>query len=369
MTAPLVSRLEAIALSTNNPVHKAICSAHIACYLARVGEFDEVERRRVDLRKEFGDGRSAPVSILIMCVEALVLYYKGLDPNARDRLARANLLSVACRQPDLVALTYAWLAHIDFNLGRFPAMLLAISRCMEAIDWDDGTALLRVSLVLGDALSFSGHDGGARKWYEQARLLSSRLGDQAAIGAITYNRAALRVAAARVRSLSQPLDAQALTILDAEVRSAVNYQSLARLNSLDHLLQSSTIGVLMLQSRYEEAINAIDRLLATAAVPADSSELMLLYADSALANAKLGRSELGSERAKAAMAMNSETFGADDKALLHGTLAAFSLLNEDAGAAENHRLARDVAVREHEATIASLTSLLEPYTCGPTTGP
>ena len=369
MTAPLVSRLESSALAANDPVQKAICSAHIACYLARVGEFDEVERRRVTLRREFGDGRSAPVSILIMCVEALVLFYRGLDPGARDRLARANLLSVACRQPDLVALTYSWLAHIDFNLGNFESMSLAIKRCMHAIASDDGTALLRVSLVLGDALSFSGHAGGARKWYEQARLISTRLGDQAAIGAITYNRAALRVAAARLRSLTLQADDQTLAMLDAEVRSAVNYQSLARLNSLDHLLQSATIGVLMLQERYTDASEAIDRLLATSSVPVDSSELALLYADSALALMNSGHSDLAVDRAKAALAINADAFGADDKALLHGTLSDFSLAIGETTAAEHYRMQRDAALLEHEVTISSLTNFLEQYIAGPVTGP
>ena len=38
-----------------------------------------------------------------------------------------------------------------------------------------------------------------------------------------------------------------------EVESAINYQSVAQLRSLDHLLKTAKVGVLMLQNRYLES--------------------------------------------------------------------------------------------------------------------
>ena len=65
MTAPLVARLQFALLTTEDPASRALLSVQIACYLARVGEFDEAERLRLELRKEYGDGRNAAVSIFL----------------------------------------------------------------------------------------------------------------------------------------------------------------------------------------------------------------------------------------------------------------------------------------------------------------
>jgi hypothetical protein len=150
VTAPLVIQ------ERRDPEARAMLLAELACYYARIGEFEDAETMRRDLRAEFSDGHSAPVSILIMVLESLLLYFRELSPLARDRMLRANLLSKAFREKRLVLLTSAWLAHIDFNQGRFDSMATAIQSTLETIESDDGTANCRVFLVLGDAFSFCG---------------------------------------------------------------------------------------------------------------------------------------------------------------------------------------------------------------------
>lgn len=365
MVSPLVDRLEVAFQATSDPIERAVLSAQIACYQARVGEFDDAERRRNGLRKEFGDGHSARVSILIMCLEGLLLYFKDLDRNARDRLLRANLISVACRERALMAFTAAWLAHIDFNLGQYDSMAREIANCNEVIDADDGTAACRVALVLGDAFSYARQQESARRWYEHARQIASRIGDQAAVGAITYNRAALHVAAARIGGLTSKQDLEDISFANAEVRSAVNYQALAGLSSLDHLLRSASIGVMMLEERYQDASIAIADVIASSSAPSESAELALLYADQARCLAQLGRSDLANETALRAKAIRTDRFDADDRALIFDALGRFhAAAGEDVEAAKFSARVK-AALKEHCETTERLALLIGAFAAGP----
>lgn len=364
MTAPLVIRLEATLQSTGDLAQRAILSAQIACYQARIGEFAQAEQRRLELRRDFGDGRNAQVSILIMCVEALLLYFKDLDQSSRDRLVRAQLLSVACRQPALTALTSAWLAHIDFNLGRFESMAASVDSCFDAIESDDGSAMCRIALVLGDAFTFVGQDDNARHWYERARLTANRIGDQAALGALTYNRAALHVSVARIRQLTAMLGSADIALISAEVRSAVNYQSVAELKSLDHLLRSASIGVMMLERRFELASAAIKEVLESGSVPQGSSELALLYADRATCLARMGQAELASEVTTKVAELLLEQLDPDDRALLLGALGEVSEASGDPSSALSYRQAQAVALNEHRELTQKLAAQLQPYASG-----
>ena len=365
MTAPLVVRLESELLTTIDSVDRALLSVKIACYHARTGEFESAESRRVALRKEFGTGQNARVSIMLMCLEGLLLYFKDLDPAARDRVLRANVLSIACGERSLIALTSAWLSHIDFNQGRYESMARALYKCFESIDADDGTASSRASLVLGDAFTFTSDIDHAKAWYEHARVTANRMGDQATVGALTYNRAALHIASARIRRLTTPLDSAEVRFISAEVRSAINYQYVARLISLDHLLRSSSIGVLMLEDQFEQACVAIDQLVSLSEVPKGSAELALLYADQAHCLARLGRVSEATAAAQAATAIATDGFDADDRAVICGALCDYNSTSGQVSSATTWRRACQTALSEHQKTIESLTILLTPFLSGP----
>lgn len=279
MASPLEDRLTSKIAETADESQRGIYLAELACYCARIGEFDRAETYRVDLRRVFGDGRDLRVSVLIMTLEALLLYFKELSPAARDRLLRAKLLCTAGREKRLLALTSAWLAHVDFNLDRFDDMAESIATSLKSLDADDGTAECRLSLVLGDAFLYCNHEAAAKHWYERARLSATRLGDQAAIGAMTYNRAALRVANLRVAQISNHDQVIDYSLAKAELKSATNYQAVAGLRSLDHLLKAAQVGVLMLERNFTRAFAEIDSVLGSGEVPAHSGAFLTLRAD------------------------------------------------------------------------------------------
>ena len=361
LAAPLVVRLlSRLEQQLDQPTRGTVV-AELACYYARVGEFEHAEKLRQELRAEFSDGRSAPVSILIMVLESILLYFRELSPHARDRMLRANLLSKAFGEARLVALTSAWLAHIDFNQGRFDSMATAIQATFDSIAADDGTAACRVALVLGDAFFFCRKPTLARRWYEQARQSAVTLGDQATFGAVTYNRAALHVANLRLDTLSAPSDPSEIALARGALRSAINYQSIANLTSLGHLLQSSSVGVAILEERFGDALSLLDDQFLSSEVPPASEENALHQADLALCLSRVGRMSESRLRRQEVTQMPLENLGADERALIYDSLSRASEATADTLEAVQFRDKSRAALSEHMSMIGSIYDLIERF--------
>lgn len=313
MVSPLESRLTARIAEATDESLRGIYLAELACYYARVGDFDRAESHRVELRSVFGDGRDLRVSVLIMTLEALLLYFRELSPAARDRLLRARLLCAAGKEHRLLALTSAWLAHIDFNLDRFDEMSESIALGIESLDADDGAAECRLALVLGDAFMYCERETAAKHWYDRAHVSATRLGDQAAIGAMTYNRAALRVANLRMAKIVEPNQAIDFALARAELKSATNYQAVAGLRSLDHLLRAAQVGVLMLEGDFSRASVQIQQVLDSGEVPSHSGAFHTLRADRLTCFLKLGDLRSARECAVALTGSALKSLSPDDR--------------------------------------------------------
>lgn len=361
MAAPLVERLLQSIASESNPAKRAESIALLACYEARVGEFDAAEEKRLQLRRDFGSGHYPRISILLMCLEALQLYFRELSPKARDRMHRANLISGLVKEAQLEALTSAWLAHIDFNLDSYDSMATELSKCFQNLAADDGSAECRATLVLGDANLFAGSEQEARKWHDRARVLASKLGDQAAFGAITYNRAAMRVAVARVESLRSEMDPSRLSMLDAEVRSAISYQGTARLKSLEHLLGSASAGIRVLRGQYDLAEHAIDAALSSGEVPAGTGEEYLLYADRARCLSLRGATDRAALDAAFVLTGSTNQLSPDDRAVVEDSLSHYFSSIGQADAAVAHRNRSKSALEAHMSIVAKLKAVLKPF--------
>lgn len=356
MTSPFVTKLLAELDATVDLEAKAILSAELGCYWARVGEFAESERIRQELRRDFGDARSVRVSILIMVIEALQLYYKDLSPIARDRMLRASLLSKGFHEQGLIGRTSAWLAHMELNSARFDSMILELKSSLTSMTPGDDATECRVALVLGDACLISGLAAQSQLWYEQARRAANRLGDHAAVGAMTYNRAALRVARCRYEKVTETSSTADTSLLRLDVESAINYQSVARLRSLEHLLTTTKVGLLLIQDDCAAAIPHIEGLLASSEVPSQSAQRSLLMSDYAFSLAKTGDLERAWTQLQSVLAGLPKSIPSDDFCLILASLRdAAALCNrEELRVGLNSRLS--AAVSAHE----SITSDLRP---------
>ncbi len=321
MTSPLVSRLLAAIERSPDLETRYALMADLGCYWARVGSFQEAEHLRLEIRREFGSGKSLNVSVRVMCLEGLQLYFSQLDPTARDRFVRAHLLSKAAGNRALLALTSSWLAHIDFNLNSYGAMSDHVSECLNTLTIDDVMADCRISLVLGDAFLYADETATSNRWYERARRNATKLGDQAAIGAMTYNRAALRVMKARLNAISH-LDVQEdAQLLFREVESAINYQAVAELRSLDHLLTAAKAGCFLLQQRLSEAEPLLTTLLNGSDALPGSAQYAIAWADMTTLLARSGRIAEAKSRLLSFRDDQVSAFPADDLAIIFDSLA------------------------------------------------
>jgi len=361
LTAPYVKRLVAQIDSSADLGIRAMLTAELACYWARVGEFEEAERLRTELRSAFGDGRDVRVSILIMCIEGLLLYFRELSPGALDRLARARLLSVAAGHKSLIALTSAWLAHIHFNGNRYVEMSDAIRICLGALEKSNLPAVCRVSMLLGDAYLYCGKTGVAQTWYDRARTAAMELGDQAFVGALTYNRSAFRVFVARVDSVVRVQAEDYVRLLAGEVQSAINYQAVARLRSLDHLLATSRVGVLMLQRNFALAKSEIMSLLSSGDVKPLTSQASTLKADLAQCFGESNSLDSSMQLVDEILSLDLDQYDSGDRVLIYAAIResyrSFGLLAKMS--ALDQPLA--LALADHRTQTSAIEMLLVPF--------
>ncbi|MBI5721788.1 MAG: hypothetical protein HZC37_29295 [Burkholderiales bacterium] len=332
--------------------------ALLAACRARLGDFETAEAEISKLRSEFGDGRNGRVSIMIMCAEAQLIYYKSLGEQARDRMMRAQLLSVAGRDAELSALTSAWLAHICFNLHRHEEMMRSAKTCLDTISKEDHEAASRLALTLGDAFYAAEQPEVGNRWYAKAHEHAIKLGDHSTIGALTYNRAAMGTFIARVRAADSSVDAETVTRLAGEVRTAINYQAIAQLTSLQALLDYSLASVHILAGKHAEAAVILDQMVAhgPSTSPIDRSPALLC--DLALCLARSNRLEEARERVVSLPLKQLSACTPDDQVVALAALAEAArtcgLSSEQTAAQE----ALSAARLEHRAAVTALRSSL-----------
>jgi hypothetical protein len=362
LDSPYLSRLLAQRQAAEDPHARALVDAEIGMYRARCGEVEIAESIARGLRTEFGDGRSVRVSVMLMALEALVIYFKDLSAKSHDRMSRAHLLSIASKRSELVALTGAWLAHIDFNFERYREMVRAIGDCVHAASAEDDHSLCRLSLTLGDAFLITGNERAAKGWYQRAHAHAIRLGDHASIGALTYNQAALRVFMTRLNALTAPIDPPSLTLLSGEVKNAINYQAIARLQSLQSLLDSALISLRILSSDYAFAASAIESLLVAESRVRVSDSRTGLRCDLAMCYAKLGRHSEAADLLRSIPLESVDALNADDRAIAYSSLrdASTECGQKEVAEAINQKCRE--AAREHGVRMSELAESLGPFT-------
>ncbi len=360
MISPYEVRLKQAAEGPDT-VNSALARAELAALWAREGAFDIAESAVRQLRVAFGNGRSGPVTVMMMLAEGIAIYFRDLKPEARGRVLGAQALSIAGNDRSLIALTSAWLAHIDFNLHRHEQMATAIGRCLGSLEPQSVAARFRLALTLGDAFMVCDEAAAAKDWHAVARDAAVALGDHAAIAALMHNRAALGVYNARLKHLSEPLGIEEVSRLDAEVRSAVNYHALAQNTSLAYLHDNASASIMLLRSQYAQALEKIRALLSQSPRISVSGASTNLRCDLILCLAELGDSNPARDEMGRGVVDSLLQCTDDDRYLGFATLerACRSLGMHD----EARRLAGNAAAAR--AALASRTSslaeLLAPY--------
>jgi tetratricopeptide (TPR) repeat protein len=190
-----------------------------------------------------------------MIAEGLVSYFESVSVSARDRFFRAYLVSTLTRDADLGRLASAWVAHVDFDQGAYETAFEYLGKAFSGLDRTEYSTLARVGLILGDAYLYLGERAKAQFWYERARHAAVDEGDQAAIGALMYNRSAFgssRLALEKFAFDTEP-DEQLLRFCEMELDSAWEFQKGTNVRSLFHLVDLCRAKICILQRRFVDA--------------------------------------------------------------------------------------------------------------------
>lgn len=360
-TSPYIEALKRTIEESDDLELQGVTRALLAACYARHGDFQLAEAEIASLRLAYGDGRSGRVSVMIMCAEAQVIYYKDLGEKARDRMMRAQVLSVAARDATLSALTSAWLAHICFNLHRHEEMARATKTALDTISAGDHEAASRLALTLGDAFFAAGEPESGNRWYAKAHERAVKLRDHSTIAALTYNRAAMGTFLARLRATGGQVDADLLSKVAGEVRTAVNYQAIAQLTSLQPLLDYSSASAALLTGDVHTASKLLTALIAQAPGTSPLDRSSALRCDLALCLARQGEVAAAKEQLNQVAREKVTALMPDDQ------VVALHALQEAANHCQMTELkafateALSAAKQEHAAVTSALLGNLKPF--------
>jgi tetratricopeptide (TPR) repeat protein len=265
--SPLLKRLQAQLAEEPDPYRRAEFCATRACYLARIGNFQDARFEIAEIRTTFGDGRSGRVTVLLMLAEALVQHFGDLSANAADRVARALLLSKAMRDRQLIALTSSWMGYFQFEKSDYELSLRSIAEAMENADSQDHAALSRCAIVLLNTFALCGDWVSSQHWFLVGREHAVAEGDQAGIEALLHSKAVFGVAWLRVERCKREVDGSALTRSRQEIASARNLQHLTRIGALEDYIELADAMLSSIEGRYEAALAKLEDLEAKGPFP------------------------------------------------------------------------------------------------------
>lgn len=235
---PLLTRIDEELAVCADPYRRAELLGERGCYLARLGKSSECIETIELLRADFKVTANPAFLAWVMVVEGLNNYFVSLSASAIDRVRRSCESGRALGMQSLREYCTAWLAHLEFENSNFSAAAQLIQR----IDLRHAKSLdpvrVRAAMVLGDVTLFSGDRASSQYWYSIAHQAAVSLGDQAALGALMYNRAAFGVAHMRANLASQgvPPDPEAIKFAAMELASARAFERAIGISALGHLV-------------------------------------------------------------------------------------------------------------------------------------
>lgn len=268
---------------------QAVLLARKGCYFSRIGRFDEARQLIAYLRSEYGRGQDASVSIWIMLLEGILYLYSDINIAAYDRIKRAQFLSIAISNKELISITSAWKAHLEFENSNFDAMIQSLMLASDSADSKNHDAHSRLAIVLCNALYLCGDRERAQLWFMRSRSHAVDAGDQATIEALLYNRSAFGMAHLRSQACIAAVEPDEIESVRHEMASARNFQDMTGITALHHLIGLCEARILMLEGSYLKAIVGLQSSRLTKPFASYNFDQRLIDLELAFCHAKIGR--------------------------------------------------------------------------------
>lgn len=288
---PILARLDKLIAEAKSPLEKAERMAERATYMARAGDFENSDRVLQSIRSDKLLSSSPRVMVWVMLAEGVAGFFKDLDPRSRDRLLRAYGIARAAAQADLERVCASWLVHADFNRCDFDSMAAYVRRYAERSPQKRDAAAGRITIVIADLCLYIGEFARSVRWYEIARQIAVEIGDEATLGAIMHDRAALNSTRARLNEVFGNREEEPLRFLRMEIDSSESFHRATRQKALPHVTDVVKARVLQCEGKYQQAaalyLPIVDDDIAASLV----ADRALLRADLALCLLKSGNTE------------------------------------------------------------------------------
>lgn len=357
-------RLDAAISSTSNPVEASCLRAERAGWLGRQGQFDVARSALLELRAtEQAHVTHPAVAAWICLAEGLIEHHSHFAVGARDRIRRAYALSAAARLRPLIALSAAWVSHLDYLYGDLPGLTRHVAEALQEAADDHHAARSRASLVVAGAYHWSGRLDLAQPWYVKARHHAMAEGDQISISATMFNRAWIAGNQARVAALfgaeQGALDASQLRQLVLAAESSGHFDEHVGKTSQRSMMQLMRAQLSMLKGQHAEALERYEQQVPQAVDEGMTYMLPVFRADTAWCHAQLGDLNAARRDAQIAIGAFSDDCEEEDRALAHGRLSAVWHVLGEVGLAEVHDAHARQAMSELRAKQARLIDLLD----------
>lgn len=250
--------LEAINSAVSD-TKRSILKLAWAAYRVRVGDIATARSVAVDIRLQYSSNYNPQVFAYINFVEGLCEFFENGIESAIPKLKRSNALSNGCPADDeLPALIKAWLAGVYRNLGKWQVMADFLISAIASADRLSSEAYCRLSLVAADAFQEIESYDEATRWYASAHHHAVKLGDDAALSAVLYNRAAIRIFNARLGEVGGRQVDIAESRIALEAASAKNYTQYIKDASMQWGFDLMAGQLLILRRDYEGALDLLD---------------------------------------------------------------------------------------------------------------
>ena len=324
MNAPvsrLLRQLEARIASASSRLSQDCLLAERACYRARQGFLAEAEETINVLRKRYQSDPKDVLSARINLAEGLLRHFRDMHSLSREKFHRAYALSEISENNDLIALTAAWLAHVEYLCGDFELMAKHLHRSIQTSSPTNHAALSRSSLVAADAFHLAGRLDLAQPWYTKARVHANTEGDDATTSAFLHNMAWLRAANLRQTQfcgLAQSPGGEHALI---SANSVLHFDQIVGTNSLNSLVPILQAQILSLLGESEQALRLYEEHLDLAVREGLNRMHSSLLADQAWCRLQTGDIEAAIRDAVAAQDLMDPKAHPDDRASSHSRLS------------------------------------------------
>ena len=354
----LLLRLEDGIKSARSTFEADCLRAERAGYLARLGQFDEVQLELAALHDRYDPQPNVEISAWLNLVEGLVIYFSAVGSPTTDKVKRALALSSAAGLRRLQATSAAWLAQFDYVRVDVDSMAENVRTSLRAAVPNDHRALSRASLVVAQALHLAGRPDLALAWYRTARDHAVAEGDDATTSALMHNMGWLRMMALRQSVLSG--NASVLggdhALMSAE--STSQFDALIGDDSWGALKPILRAQILSLQGEFAGALVLYEQHLGETEYEGTTRLQANLLADKAWCLAESGQLVVARECATSAIASIGPGTHTDDRAAAHSRLAQVFAVLADSEGEERQLLSASEAWRSHESMQARIVELL-----------